>query len=124
MFQEGGWAMYAVLAIGVPAWFFTLIAGGVLIFKRRPLQLVLGGLLPTVCGLLAIQFGAIGYYNGMSMADEAIAFADPSMQDAMLAEAGRMAMYPVYFGLALGTIPTLVGALCFVLALSIRRSEA
>lgn len=123
IFYEGGWAMWAVLAIGLPAWFFTLIAGGVLVFKREPFPLVLGGLLPLLCGLLAILLGVVGYFNGMSMAEQAVAMADVQYRDVMMAEAERMAGYPLYFGLFLGTIPALVGGLCLGLALTLRKSE-
>ena len=124
VFQQGGWAMWAVLAIGLPAWFFTAIAAGVLMLKREPLPLMLGGLFPALSGVLAILVGAIGYFLGMSMAADAIAMADPQVRDLMMAEAERVAVYPFYLGLVMGVIPSLIGGVCFALALTLRKSDA
>lgn len=102
-FQEGGTAMWAVLGldiIGVGMLVFAMV----LAFGARavpPVQwpariinfvILMGALMP---GLV----GAGGWLYGRYLTDQALATADPTQRDAMMAAGYAMATYPLIFGL-------------------------
>lgn len=106
-FQEGGWSMWAVLAVAMVTHVGALV-GVVVSFTKasRGTLFVLAGL-GVVGVLLTLGVGWVGYSTGMSTAHDAVRFADPELRDSLLTEAEAEAGQNTKFGLVASAWPAL-----------------
>lgn len=112
-FQEGGFAMYGVLCCGGFAHVMAIVALGFMFGKKRG-AIIGTGAAALALGLVSMGVGVFGYLYGMSVAEDAVAFADPEMRDALLAQGRSEAINNVWFGACTCGIPALAGAIALV----------
>jgi len=107
-FEEGGWPMYFVLAMGASAHLLALAALGSMVAKRRAIPLVFGaGTLLLAVSTLCV--GAGGFVFGMRQVEEAVAFADSADRDLMRARGREEADNNLYFGGCAFLLPFFAG---------------
>ncbi|MFN7143042.1 MAG: hypothetical protein ACK4YP_04650 [Myxococcota bacterium] len=117
-FQEGGAAMYAVLALDVCAAFFVplaLVAAIVARFqpKVRTVALVLGGV-AVFASVVPMCAGVGGYLWGMQQVEAALQNVDPEMRDTLQAVGEAEASNNLTFGFGSGClclVPAIVALL-------------
>lgn len=106
MFQEGGWPMYAVLALDVCAGGLVPLAVVVTLIARftnkgRTVALVLG-VLALISAIVPMCAGVGGYFLGMSYVEDAVANVDPEYKQRLLQAGEAEASNNLTFGIGSG----------------------
>ena len=109
-FQEGGWAMYLVLAMGSSAHLLAVAALGSMFSKRRAVPLGFGAA-TLLLAVSTLCLGAGGFVVAMRQVEAAVAFADPATQEIMRALGRDEADNNLYFGGCAFLLPFLAGVL-------------
>lgn len=112
-FQEGGASMWGVLCCGGFAHVMAIVALGFMLSKKRG-AIIGTGAASLALGVFSMGVGFVGYFYGMSRAEEAVAFADPEMRAMLLAQGRSEAINNIWFGACTCGIPALAGALALV----------
>ena len=112
-FQEGGATMWGVLCCGGFAHVMAVVALGLMISKKRG-AIIGTGAASLALGIVSMGVGFFGYFYGMSRAEDAVVFADPSMREALLARGRSEAINNIWFGACTCGIPALAGALALL----------
>ncbi len=107
-FMEGGWTMYLVLCTGGLGHMLAVASIGAMFAKRRAMPLGMGAA-TLLFAVTTMCVGVGGYFMGMRMVDEAVAFADPESQAMLRAQGQEEADNNLYFGGCAFLFPLLAG---------------
>ncbi|MBN8616974.1 MAG: hypothetical protein J0L92_40710 [Deltaproteobacteria bacterium] len=107
-FMEGGWAMYLVLCTGALGHVLAIASLASLFSKRRAMPLGMGAA-TLLFAVTTLCVGVGGYFMGMRMVEEAVAFADPDSQAMLRAQGQDEADNNLYFGGCAFLVPLLCG---------------
>lgn len=103
--------MYGILCIGLFGNPFGLAALVVTFVSKRRGVLLGVGIAALVLAALTAFTGIGGYLYGMSVVEDAVAFADAASRAELYAMGQAEAMNNVWFGAIAAALPTLAGAL-------------
>lgn len=107
-FMEGGWPMYLVLCTGLFGHVLAIASLGAMFAKRRAMPLGMGAA-TLLFAVTTMCVGVGGYFMGMRMVDEAVAFADPESQAMLRAQGQDEADNNLWFGGCAFLFPLLCG---------------